>query len=314
MGGRAVLEYPILELVLLYVSSQVQGITVAFKAELTTDVFLVDAPMIQMSPAGVAMSSRASTLRVPLGMNRGGLGIPQIFGQPRFSLHDCFYGFFSHQWHLKIMFAGTTTTAIRFTPETMLHLMASSLWTRNLRTLRRNIEIISFEDIRRPSIAINNKLHDQRHDLVYLTSSLAMTMKWIPRSIRTELDDIGADLPGIYVGYPDLTLQETAQDATALERFLMDTFNLLLSSVGVLEAENSTAQAHRGQTLTMLAFIYVPLSFVTGIYGMNIGEINGSRLSVWVVVLTLVVTILCTIFVLMTVRSWQQHRRSKSSH
>lgn len=59
----------------------------------------------------------------------------------------------------------------------------------------------------------------------------------------------------------------------------MDSFNLLMSSMSVLEARRSIEQAERAQRLTLLAFIYFPLSFVTGVFGMNVKEINGSPLS-----------------------------------
>ena len=306
MVGHAALESHIFEHAQICVRIATLPYNIGPSAELLTDVFLIDAPMTQVSSEGIALPSRVSTLRLPLGLNRGGLGIPQLFGQPRFSLHDCLYGFFSHPWHLHIMFAGREALNTRLSPGTMLHLVASSLWAQNLRSLERTIKTISFEDIRWPNTSINDRLHDQRHDLVYLISSLAMTIKWIPQSVRMELEAIKDDLPAAkYIGYPDSALQETAQEAAALERFLMDTFNLLLSSVSVLGAERSIEQTNRGQMLTRLAFIYIPLSFVTGVFGMNLKEINGSPLSAWVVAITLVVTGICTVLVLATLRWWQ---------
>ena len=46
--------------------------------------------------------------------------------------------------------------------------------------------------------------------------------------------------------------------------------------------------------ITALAFFYVPLSFVTGIFGMNVKEINGSPLSLWVCFAALGVVIAAT--------------------
>jgi hypothetical protein len=62
----------------------------------------------------------------------------------------------------------------------------------------------------------------------------------------------------------------------------MDTFQLLMSTINTLDAQTSLEQAARGSRLTWLAFIYAPLSFVTGMYGMNVKEINGSPVSAWV--------------------------------
>lgn len=46
----------------------------------------------------------------------------------------------------------------------------------------------------------------------------------------------------------------------------METFQLFMSSL----AYRTVDQARRGGQLTFLALIYVPLLFVTGIFGMNI--------------------------------------------
>jgi Mg2+ and Co2+ transporter CorA len=57
--------------------------------------------------------------------------------------------------------------------------------------------------------------------------------------------------------------------------------------------------------LTRLAFLYVPLSFVTGIFGMNVREIDGSPLPIWVCVAALAVTGTCKLATLATWRWWQ---------
>jgi hypothetical protein len=67
-----------------------------------------------------------------------------------------------------------------------------------------------------------------------------------------------------------------------LEKFLRDSFALPMSSISVMEAGSINEQAQQGQMITRLTFLYVPLSFVTGIFGMNVKEINGSPLPIWV--------------------------------
>jgi Mg2+ and Co2+ transporter CorA len=56
------------------------------------------------------------------------------------------------------------------------------------------------------------------------------------------------------------------------------------------------------------------LSFVTGIFGMNVAEINGSPLSVWVAVVSLVIIIAGTaaIFWGLKLREDYQAKRGKS--
>lgn len=90
-----------------------------------------------------------------------------------------------------------------------------------------------------------------------------------------------------------ITIKREARD---LERFLMDSFQLLMSSISVLETQRgaeqaliSIEQAARTTRLTQLAFIYVPLTFVTSIFGMNVKEISEPLPPLWVCFVTLAV-------------------------
>jgi Mg2+ and Co2+ transporter CorA len=56
----------------------------------------------------------------------------------------------------------------------------------------------------------------------------------------------------------------------------------------------SVEQSQRATRLTQLVFIYVPLSFVTGIFGINVKEINATGLSIWVCFVTLAIIVLLT--------------------
>lgn len=67
-----------------------------------------------------------------------------------------------------------------------------------------------------------------------------------------------------------------------------------MGSISIMEAESSKEQAHRAQVLTQLPLVYLSLSFVTVLFGMNVKEINGSPLPVWTVVVALTVTVGCT--------------------
>lgn len=64
---------------------------------------------------------------------------------------------------------------------------------------------------------------------------------------------------------PATTLDHISRATADHERFLMDTCQLLMSSLGIRASESSILDAKRGILLTQLATIYVPLSFVTGI-------------------------------------------------
>jgi len=278
-----------------------------------TDLFLVDGPLERSSNSGYATPSAKSTLRLPLSLNRGGLVLPQFCNTPALAISDSLHRFFSHPWHFHVMFAKRSDGKVGLAPETIFHLLVSSTWSENLQILDRTTKRISFDDIRRPSIDTNDKLHDQRRDIVDLISHAGMALKWIPPSVRQDLDAVKEMLPAAkYIGYPDAILEDLVFEAGSLEKFLMDTFNLLLSSVSVQEAELSKERALRGQSLAQLAFVYVPLSFVTGVFGMNVKEINGSPTSVWAAVVMLVVTITVTGILIVVSRLWNQYSKRNS--
>lgn len=75
----------------------------------------------------------------------------------------------------------------------------------------------------------------------------------------------------------------------------METVQLLMSSISVVDAEMSIHQAESAKKLTLLAFFFIPGSFVTGLFGMNVAEINGSPLPAWVSLVTLLAVLAVTV-------------------
>jgi hypothetical protein len=97
-----------------------------------------------------------------------------------------------------------------------------------------------------------------------------MTLEWLPPSVRAELDAVKGGLPALkYIRYPDLILRDILEQANVLEKSLMDSFTILMSSISVMEAGSIKERAQRGQMTIRLAFLCVLFSFVTDIYGMN---------------------------------------------
>jgi len=111
-----------------------------------------------------------------------------------------------------------------------------------------------------------------------------------------------------------------------LEKFLMDTSTLLLSNVSVRtsqvtveqaersieEAAVANPQSRRATLITALAFVYVPLSFVTSFFGMNVG---GGHWQWWWVLVALTIVTALTILLGLTVDflervwPWSEYRK-----
>jgi Mg2+ and Co2+ transporter CorA len=72
--------------------------------------------------------------------------------------------------------------------------------------------------------------------------------------------------------------------AAALKQDINDTTTLLIGAISVMDARASRIQARRSTALTALAAIYLPLSLATGVFGMNIREINHGSPKWWAAV------------------------------
>jgi hypothetical protein len=116
--------------------------------------------------------------------------LPKLVDHAELSLYWSLHHFFSHPCHHHVIFAAVQGGLMKLQPETLFHLLASSTWATNLRILDRNIKCTGLEDIRRPSISINHTLHNQRAELLQTLWHVAMTLKWLPPSIKTELNAV----------------------------------------------------------------------------------------------------------------------------
>ena len=183
-------------------------------------------------------------------------------------------------------------------PALHYYILARSLWESNINFLAETIRHISFQQIRQPSLEINNTLHDLREDLAHVKSGLVETITYVSDIAKEEL---GSRKNGKYNygtrGGPIQDLQRIYDEAIKLDTFLMETFQLLMSSISMQDSQASIEQTRRSIRLTQLAFIYIPLSFVTGIFGMNIKELNGSVLDLWAVFVCLIAVALATAIV-----------------
>jgi len=281
------------------------------------DLFLVDAPLNWPHLRGVP------TLRLRYSTNRGGLQLPHLLPQNRYSLFKSLESFLQHQWHFKVLFDfdrfGEEYTQVRsrniMPIRPLLYLLSSSLWEENLRRLTREIKDISFRQLRNPSLGINDILHDKRKDLAWLKGGLMEITIYTPKTVTDyfQKHENSPNWRNNWRNNPTQALRRTLSEALELEELLKETFQLFMSSLSVQDSRASIEQSRRASRLTTLAFIYVPLSFVTGVFGMNIQEINSSGLRIWVCFVALAVVVLLTIGVFWAVKV-QGDRRDARRH
>ncbi|KAL8851794.1 MAG: hypothetical protein Q9221_003308 [Calogaya cf. arnoldii] len=94
---------------------------------------------------------------------------------------------------------------------------------------------------------------------------------------------------------------DTAKEANRLEGQIREYLQLQTGILALKESRKSIEvsnqqiqEGKRVKTITILAFIYVPLTLTTSIYGMNLQQLNGSGQTVWVFVVTAVIALLIT--------------------
>ena len=244
------------------------------------------------------------TLRLPYATNRGGLLLPPLFPQTKYSLFDSLKSLFQHGWHFKVLF-GSDGDAIPGRP--FLYMLSSSLWESNLTYLTREINRLSLEEVRDPNLKINSEMHARRENLIFMKSCLIETIKYVPPEVKDYFQQAQSQMRVVNpIQNHDLILEQTLE----LNNSLTDAFQLLMSSISVRDSQLNIEQSQSAARLTQLAFIYAPLSFVTGIFGMNVRQINSTGLSIWVFFVTLAITILLTvtIFGLLRIRGKKKRR------
>ncbi|KAH7304524.1 hypothetical protein B0I35DRAFT_444968 [Stachybotrys elegans] len=282
-------------------------------------LFLVDGPL--ELPGYSPCSNDLPALRFPYALNTGGLQLPRLLSEPqnKYSIYELLQTFCQHPWHHKLLFdlrpQGIDKSHNVMPGSAFIYLFASCLWEENLSYLDKEIKRISFREIRNPKLETNNVLHDKREDLARLKDELVRTAMHVPSEIENYFETYWSG--GEYYSRikPNVTqhFERLIADTNKLEAFLMETFTLFMSSISVQDTHRSMDQAQRGSRLTILAFIYVPLSFVTGVFGMNIQQINGSGLDIWVCFVVLVAVIFLTVPVFLTMKLSGDRKANDSS-
>ncbi|KAF2444033.1 hypothetical protein P171DRAFT_485501 [Karstenula rhodostoma CBS 690.94] len=99
---------------------------------------------------------------------------------------------------------------------------------------------------------------------------------------RRKADDVDDGKPDISLLLRMLSRME--QQAEKASAQLRGTFQTLTTAITIEDSEFNKKQAERSTMLTLLAAVYLPLTLATGIFGMNIQEINGATPRWWVVI------------------------------
>lgn len=167
-------------------------------------------------------------------------------------------------------------------PSVIMQLLALYAWRNGVGFLAQEIESSWEQAIIGPSVEDFGRLKAARkyaerlyHDLnIWLDQVLPLLKLGITRSDDRYINELR--------GLP--------MQVSNLKQEISDTFQLLIGAIAIRDSEvqkqlarESRQQARRATALTALAAVYLPLSLTTGVFGMNITEINQGTPKYWAV-------------------------------
>jgi hypothetical protein len=181
-----------------------------------------------------------------------------------YNLFDNIIRVFTSGWHFAILFQDTLKGVV--TPYIFVTFISLILIKRNVGSLDRKIKLISFGELRRPSLEVNEKLHDCREDLFRLRDQIEL----IRSSIHPEVDKWFQEFYGKFsIRHLDDESPITKCDyfltyTEELSRFLMDSFQLLISTVSTLDAQTGLQQARQESRTYTTGFLIPPIELCDG--------------------------------------------------
>ncbi|OQO11840.1 hypothetical protein B0A48_03567 [Cryoendolithus antarcticus] len=305
-------------------------------------IILVDGPPGPKLLSDVAFRNTVTNASIALpGIARFTAGYSTIIAQS--SLYAMCQSFAGHRWHTEVLCSDqqvlddstdesreiSSHSNVRpdpgawaaCDPQSLLYLISSSLWETKLRLLDAEIGTMSYCQMPRATTAkelfeINGSLHDYRNQLNVLKRKVGVLDTRMPEGFGKYYDAI----PRIrrrgratYL-FPVVHHKNILERAQDLDKLLMDSFQVLTSSVSVHESHESTRQTRRATWIAVLAFFYLPATLVTGIFGMNIKQASDG-FAWWAPLLALLAVILTTAsafgaFIL--IRRWRKRAKAKA--
>lgn len=247
-------------------------------------------------------------LRIPCSDSYDGLVVPHNRAFTECSVFTTVAGFLSTTPHRQALMSSAAPRRV-IDPITLAYYLCAGLHWSNLRILESQMHDIAFKQLQSDDTRglefLNQSLHQRREDIVLLRSQVQHAQKSLHPDVRRHLARLPVDRPG---DNPLATFDEVQHDAREAQRFLMETFQLLTSTINIRDARLSIEQAARATRLTQLASVYLPLTLVTGIFGMNVREIAREGPSWWACVVTLAFVVLLTSVLLWGQAAWKRYK------
>jgi hypothetical protein len=189
-------------------------------------------------------------------------------------------------------------------------ILAAYQWQANVDYLQDMFRQLRFDALTLPGMRTYLPLIQLRQLIVGMRDSLPRAQQ----ESRTQENRMGAgQLLRLSIQPSNLSeiLCKVAGEIETLDKELNDEIHLIIGAVTVQDSDANKVQTERAILLTALAAIYLPLTLVTGIFGMNIKDINDGSPSWRACGIVLAVMAFCTMIFVLAYREWRRRRRGR---
>lgn len=189
-------------------------------------------------------------------------------------------------------------------------ILAASQWRANLEYLKNTFRQRRFDALARPGMHTYLPLIQLRQLIVGMRDHLPRAQQ----DSRLLDNDMEANEP-LRLSLPpsglSKKLAQIAEEIDKLDKELNDEIHLIIGAVTVQDSDANKQQTERATLLTLLAAVYLPLTLVTGIFGMNIREIDQSKTGWQASGEVLAIVAACTVVFVVAYRFWRRWRRER---
>jgi hypothetical protein len=245
-------------------------------------------------------------------------------GQPPFSLYGCCSELLNHLDKENDEEILAFKNLLFFSDEPCYHYMSSeakvrcSIWSLFARQWRLNLEFLKDTFSRQRYAALAQPGMNTYLPMIYLRRLIVGLRDHVPQARKDSLgidryfeDSVQQKDASLRPPTFGKTLTKVLEDLNKLEKELNDEIHLIIGVVTVKDSDANKQQSERETLLTLLAAVYLPLTLVTGIFGMNIKDINEGNPSWRACGEVLGVVAACTIVFVIEYRRLRRWRRRR---
>jgi len=184
-----------------------------------------------------------------------------------------------------------TTTPDDSIPSLLTRLFLDDLWQllAEIRLMQDHIDSDLVADL--PLHLLQDAGAVTRQNMAWIRSTLQELNEWTDHAKKSKILDFSEELV------------ELSEELVSLKSRSEQTLNFLIASTGITQSALVIDQTSGINKLTELAFFFVPLSFITAVFSMQVAELTDAPPSIWTWGLSLAVVFLVTYLIRIFLRS-----------